>query len=177
MQFYFNLVFQVFLQYLPFYNFFFNELRCAFLWLQVWVGVCLIIVQAINSPTDVGATIYLFLVTPLVVIMAVFAVRARRQWLLDTDIVDLHSSEEVELKSRFALEEYIYFKLNKSVWGGSMPSATGLEASVVDSDRSSSHQSGGVGGDRMDSNGRVVRESEEDFLPLLRSMLRKLCTS
>ncbi len=61
-------------------------------------------------------------------------VRARRRTLQETPIVRLHSAEEVELKARFLLEDYMKFKLTQSIWNGASLSAAGSDAGDADGD-------------------------------------------
>jgi hypothetical protein len=85
----------IILQYLPFFRFGYNELRCAQFWLLSWVGICLVIVQLINNPRQAGATVMMYLSFPVVVILSVLVARVRRRSIIKRPVPHLNSPEEV----------------------------------------------------------------------------------
>jgi hypothetical protein len=104
-------------------------------WLLSWVGLCLVIVQLLDRPDEPGVTLMLYACLPLVAVLAYLSVSARRRQIEVTTLGELSGAEEVELKVRFMLEEYVELKRAQNLWNA-----------VGDLSMSGNGGSGGIGG-------------------------------
>jgi hypothetical protein len=121
--------------------------------------------QLLNDPTDQGVAVLLFVTTPLIITLADLVARARRTFILSTSIFDITSPEDIELKARFHLQEFVNFKMKKNVWsGGPTPVRSGASDGGSDG-ASGSHQHALP---RWGELGEIDYENEEDFAPLIR---------
>ena len=82
-------------QYLPYYRFGFNEIFTAEYWLLSWMAISLVVIQFINDSNQSGATIMMYISIPIVILLAVLAVRVRRRTIMKHSVPHLNSPEEV----------------------------------------------------------------------------------
>jgi PAS domain S-box-containing protein len=112
--------------------------RCTLYWVLSWVGISLIVVALINDANEPGATVMMFLGLPIVMCLAYLVVHARRRHLELTPLGDLNGAEEVELKARFLLEEFVEYKRQQQLWSG------GVGPNAASGSGGSAAQSGGL---------------------------------
>jgi hypothetical protein len=83
-----------------------------------WVGLCLIIVQFLDSPSESGVSVMMYTCLPMVILLIYMLVHARRRQIEQAPVHELSCAEEVELKVRFLLEGFIECKRTENMWGG-----------------------------------------------------------
>lgn len=92
--------------YVPYFNFFTAQVQCALTWLVAWVAIaaCTTTLPHDDENDDATPLVVLLLGSPLVVFSSILAVRSRRQYVIDSDVKELGSPFEVEMKGRFFVQ-------------------------------------------------------------------------
>jgi hypothetical protein len=131
-------------------------------------------VQLINDPNQSGATVMMYISIPIVILLAVLAVRVRRRTIMKHSVPHLNSPEEVqlpspsffmgvaircrilslflpqqvELKARFLLDEYASAMRQRNAWREG-------SAASMHYDSHSSSSSAAAGGDSAAGGGSL----------------------
>jgi hypothetical protein len=68
-----------------------------------WCSFCLVLVKLVNYPAQPGVSLVFLLVFPFAVFAASIQVRMRRAHIEKSEVADLESAAEIELKARFIM--------------------------------------------------------------------------
>ena len=89
----------------PYYSMRFVLFRVGLLAVWAWANVGLVMTILINEPQDSGVVLMVLIGSPLVALLSVMTMNARRMNVINTPVQNLRTAYEVELKARWYLDD------------------------------------------------------------------------